>query len=325
MTSRPFAPHPWTSGGHRQTLLGFLQRRLLRWTAPTEDRVIETGDDAQILVRTSWQPGERAARPAVLLIHGLGGSDRGAYVLATGLLAWQRGFHVARMNMRGAGAGEAVCPRLYNAGLDSDVLAVLDALAPETPRLVVVGFSLGGSLALLALARNGARVAGSVRGVATVSAPLDLGACAAALGRPTNRLYQLYFMRELRAAYGRLQRRRPDLYAPGRERGLRTVLEYDEAITAPYGGYSSAADYYSRSSAGPRLGDIIHPALLLSAADDPMVPPESNTRWALPTSGCVVREVWPTGGHVGFVAPTSAPGRFWAAERVLSFAEDRAG
>jgi predicted alpha/beta-fold hydrolase len=160
--------------------------------------------------------------------------------------------------------------------------------------------------------------------VATVSAPLDLAACAAALGRPTNRLYQLYFMRELRGAYRRLQRRRPDLYAPGRERGLRTVLEYDEAITAPYGGYASAADYYSRSSAGPRLGAIIHPALLLSAADDPMVPPESNTRWALPTSGCVVREVWPTGGHVGFVAPTSAPGHFWAAERVLSFAEDRA-
>jgi len=202
---------------------------------------------------------------------------------------------------------------------------VLDALALETPRLVVVGFSLGGSLALLTLIRNGSRAPESVRGVATVSAPLDLAACAAALGRPTNRHYQIYFMRELRAAYGRLQRRRPDLYAPGRERGLRTVLEYDEAITAPYGGYSSAADYYARSSAGPRLGAITHPVLLLSAADDPMVPAESNARWALPASGCVVREVWPTGGHVGFVAPTSAPGHFWAAERVLSFAEDCVG
>jgi predicted alpha/beta-fold hydrolase len=28
-----------------------------------------------------------------------------------------------------------------------------------------------------------------------------------------------------------------------------------------------------------------------------------------------------TGGHVGFVAPTSAPGRFWAAERVMEFLE----
>jgi predicted alpha/beta-fold hydrolase len=29
-----------------------------------------------------------------------------------------------------------------------------------------------------------------------------------------------------------------------------------------------------------------------------------------------------TGGHVGFVAPTCAPGRFWAAERVMAFASE---
>jgi predicted alpha/beta-fold hydrolase len=29
----------------------------------------------------------------------------------------------------------------------------------------------------------------------------------------------------------------------------------------------------------------------------------------------------PTGGHVGFVARTRAPGRFWAAERVMDFLE----
>jgi hypothetical protein len=27
----------------------------------------------------------------------------------------------------------------------------------------------------------------------------------------------------------------------------------------------------------------------------------------------------PTGGHVGFAAPTDAPGRFWAAERAMAF------
>jgi predicted alpha/beta-fold hydrolase len=27
-----------------------------------------------------------------------------------------------------------------------------------------------------------------------------------------------------------------------------------------------------------------------------------------------------TGGHVGFVAPTIAPARFWAAERAMAFA-----
>ena len=73
------------------------------------------------------------------------------------------------------------------------------------------------------------------------------------------------------------------------------------------------------SSAGPWLHAIERPTLILTAADDPLVPVESVLRFPLPDSGVVHREVLPTGGHVGFVAPTTAPGRFWAAERVLDF------
>jgi len=43
------------------------------------------------------------------------------------------------------------------------------------------------------------------------------------------------------------------------------------------------------------------------------------SRWPLPESGMVQREITRTGGHVGFVGPTPAPGRFWAAERALRF------
>jgi predicted alpha/beta-fold hydrolase len=50
-----------------------------------------------------------------------------------------------------------------------------------------------------------------------------------------------------------------------------------------------------------------------------MVPGDSITGWPLPASGVVTREVLPTGGHVGFVAPTAAPGHFWAAERAVDF------
>jgi hypothetical protein len=103
-----------------------------------------------------------------------------------------------------------------------------------------------------------------------VSPPLDLAACADALDRPANFLYQSYFVRNLKAAYRRRQRLRPDLYQAGRERGLRTIREYDEVITAHYGGYASAEEYYATSSSGPRLGALTRPALVLAALDDPM-------------------------------------------------------
>ena len=67
------------------------------------------------------------------------------------------------------------------------------------------------------------------------------------------------------------------------------------------------------------MAAIRHPTLLLAAEDDPLIPGESVTKWPLPASGVVVREMLPTGGHVGFVAPTDAPGRFWAAERAMAF------
>ena len=55
------------------------------------------------------------------------------------------------------------------------------------------------------------------------------------------------------------------------------------------------------------------------AQDDALIPSDSVAHWPLPASGVVRREALHTGGHVGFVAPTVAPGRFWAAERALRF------
>jgi len=316
----PFRPHPLARGGHRQTLLGYYRRRHVVWPHATEDVVVDAGDQGvKLLLRASWQPGARETRPALVLVHGLGGWDGAGYGLATGLLAFARGWHVVRMNLRGAGDGMGLSPVLYNAGLDGDLLRVLQALAPRATGLSLVGFSLGANLALLLLGRRGEHVPGVFRGAVAVSPPLDLAACVTALERPLNRLYQLYFVRNLRRAYRERQAARPGLYAPGLEVGVQTVREYDERITARYGGFRDAADYYSQSSAGPRLVAIRHPALILSAHDDPMIPCESVARW--PLSAAVARELLPTGGHVGFVAPTRAPASFWAAERALAFLE----
>jgi predicted alpha/beta-fold hydrolase len=320
--SPAFQPLPGTSGGHRQTLLGYWLRRHLRWSLPVEERIVESEPGVRLLLRATWQPGPRDARPALVIVHGLGGSDQSAYVLSTGALAYARGWHVLRANMRGAGDGEALCARLYNAGLDVDLLAVVHHAAAQVPRLAVVGFSLGGNLALLAAGRRRAELPTAVRRLAAVCAPLDLAACADALERSDNTLYEYYFMRSLVAAYRRRQAILPDLYEAGREKKVRSVRAFDERITAPYGGYRDAAEYYSRSSSGPWVAAIDRPTLILNAADDPMVPLASTQHWPLPSSGLVSREVTATGGHVGFVGRALAPGFFWAAQRFLDFLEE---
>ncbi len=279
--------------------------------------MVEAGQGVRLLLRATWQPGPREDRPALLIVHGLGGSDASSYAVSTGALAFARGWHVVRMNMRGSGDGEALCPLLYNAGLDTDLLAATNVLCQLVPRVSVIGFSLGGNLALLMLGRRRELLPRGLAAAAAVSPPVDLAACADALEAPGNGLYQHYFMKMLGEAYRRRHAARPDLFSPGRELGLRTVREFDDRITAPFGGYESAAQYYERSSAGPWLASIDRRALLLAAQDDPMIPHAAITHW--PVSAKVTRQILPTGGHVGFVARSQAPGWFWAPERALDF------
>jgi predicted alpha/beta-fold hydrolase len=186
----------------------------------------------------------------------------------------------------------------------------------------VVAFSLGANLALLMLGRRRDLLPPALGGVAAICPPLDLSVCADALEARGNGLYQHYFVQMLAESYRRRHRVRPDLFTEGRERGVRTVREYDDRITAPFGGYESAAQYYERSSAGPWLASIDRPALVLAAQDDPMIPAPSVAGWKLSPS--VRREIAPTGGHVGFVGPSQAPGWFWAPDRALAFLENAA-
>ena len=104
---------PLIPGAHLQTIGGQFVRSFLRWPFATEDSVVDAEDDVRLLVRASWQP-SGVARPALLLIHGLEGSDEARYVVSTGILAFRAGYHVIRLNMRGCGDSLELCPRLYN-------------------------------------------------------------------------------------------------------------------------------------------------------------------------------------------------------------------
>jgi predicted alpha/beta-fold hydrolase len=294
-------------------------RHFMRWPLPVADVPVDAGKGVRLLLRASWQPGRHEDHPALVIVHGLGGSDASSHSVSLGRLAYARGWHVLRMNMRGCGDGEALCPLLCDAGLDTDLLAVVDEVARRSPHVALAGFSLGANLALLMSGRRGGVLPKALASVVAVSPPLDLSRCADALERAENRPYQHHFVGRLRSAYRRRQRSRPDLFPAGLERGSRTIREFDDRVTAPFGGYRGVADYYERSSAGPWLTAIDRPTLVLAAADDPLIPVESVRCWPLsPTVRC---EITATGGHLGFVGRSRAPGWFWAAERVMEFVE----
>ena len=117
----------------------------------------------------------------------------------------------------------------------------------------------------------------------------------------------------------------PDLAQPDRIAMLRTLEDFDDVITAPLHGYNDAEDYYTRASSLPSLGGIRLNTLLLSAADDPMLPPEvlNEVRQAARKNPVLHIEFVRKGGHAGFVTG-SLPWRpfYYAEYRVGEFFAD---
>lgn len=315
IVSDDFQPSLLLRGGHLQTIGGHVLRSWIRWPYPSEDVIVESTEGVRLLLRASWQV--EAERPAVLLVHGLEGSDRAPYVLSTAIVAYRAGWHVIRMNMRGCGDSLELCPRLYNAALTSDLLAVMHWLSSRVPRFGLVAFSLGANLSLLTVSRERANLPRELFALATVSPPLDMSRSADEMEKPGNWIYQLRFMLSLTSSYRKRQRLAPARYAPGRERGLKTLRQFDDVVTAHYGGYRDAEHYYESASAGPRLKDIEIPTLVLASRNDPFIPVESISRWA--RSEAVLLQLTSSGGHVGFVGAKGPPRRFWAAHRALSW------
>ena len=94
---------------------------------------------------------------------------------------------------------------------------------------------------------------------------------------------------------------------------IRSIREFDDAYTAPHHGFQDAADYYQRASAMRVIDKISIPTLIITAADDPFVPPGPFKEPAVTRNRNITLKLTPHGGHCGFVeeprADTTATGR----------------
>ena len=130
------------------------------------------------------------------------------------------------------------------------------------------------------------------------------------------RVYQLRFMRTLKAKALEKAARFPKLLDPARIRRARGIVEFDDCVTAPLYELPSAAEYYAWASSGTRLASVRTPSLLISAEDDPLAPASH-----LPAldNEALHRCITPAGGHVGFVSGSLWSPSFWAEEQAFRF------
>ena len=294
-----FEPHPWLKGGHRQTIAG---RYLLgvRSRLDSTAREVDAGGGDRLSVLDSIPPSWVPGVPAVVLVHGLGGSATNPYVTRVAARLVRMGIRAVRMNLRGAGAGFGLARGTYHSGRTDDLRAVGRWLAAQAPGSPVgwAGFSLGANLVLKLAAEAADHPPDGLDCVVAANPPLDLAASCDHIRRPGNRIYDKNFVRMLRAQVGRLHERFPEL-PPADLSRVRSLYEFDEAYTAPRNGFAGAQDYYERCSAAPLLPKIEVPGLVVHAEDDPFIPAEPFRRATFPPR--LALELIPSGGHLGYL------------------------
>jgi predicted alpha/beta-fold hydrolase len=160
-----------------------------------------------------------------------------------------------------------------------------------------------------------------LRGVCAVCPALDLSACADALEETENYLYQRHFVKGLMTRYRRKADLFPHRYSHNGFGTIRTVREFDDAITAPQFGYKDAEDYYEHAGAKNVIGQVSVPSLVLTAKDDPFVPYEAFLKTDIEKNARVQFVATERGGHCGFISKWEGAERFWAEERVVEFVE----
>lgn len=321
-----FRPAWWVPGPHAQTLWGKLARRagsilptrLERWSTPDDDFV-----DVLRLDPPS------SGSPRLFILHGLEGTVRSHYVNGLLRVAHARGWGADMLIFRGCGNEPNRAARFYHSGETGDLTFAVERVLAEYPRadLVMCGVSLGGNVLLKWLGERSHTAPGRVRAAAAISVPFDLEQGSRYISRGFSRIYERHFLRTLREKAEAKLRRYPDLFDRAALRRARTLYDFDDVVTAPVHGFRDANDYYTRSSSIHFLSQIRRPTLLLSARDDPFLPPPvlDDVARIAPSNSCLTVEFTGGGGHVGFVHGSPWRPLYYAEQRAVEFLSSHLG
>jgi predicted alpha/beta-fold hydrolase len=310
-----------------QTIASFLLPRNIH-LPPAEDRLVEVAPGIKVRCWCHWQgttKEDRVQPLTLIVVHGLEGSSDSQYMLGVAHNGLAAGMNVVLMNQRNCGGMDHFAPTLYNSGLSGDVAAVVRSLLENdgVSRFALIGFSMGGNLVLKLAGEWGSDAPPQFRAVAAVCPAMDLASSADALHAPANRIYEYYFLMQLFRRLRRKARLFPGKFDVSRLRGITSLRQFDDRITAYYCGFAGADDYYARAAAANVVDRIAVPALIIHAANDPFIRMQPETLRRIAANPHITYIETDDGGHCAFLGERNgdpSDDGHWAEREVVEFA-----
>jgi predicted alpha/beta-fold hydrolase len=264
-----------------------------RYPGQFKDHIIEGADGERIAATIALQ---EAARPGLIVVHGVFTSSRFDYVRQIAVKAfYEWGFNVAALDLRSFGLTELTSPAPSTAGWKEslDIIALARYMKELGSTSVgAIGISLGGGSVLNASFREGAEDALD-GGIIAVSPPADPKEVWMRLSEPVPRSHPRYpIHRAFEAAL--VSRVRSGRWPPEAE-DMSMIMD---AIAGPY--YGISGEEVWRNATGLHgVGNAKVPLLIMHPADDQIVKVDQAEKLRAAAAGNENVRVWilPAGAH----------------------------
>jgi len=318
-----FQPSYLLKNRHIQTVYASLFRKLPQLDFEPETFWLVDGD----FVDAYWHKIKHHTNktPIVILFHGLAGSYKSPYIQGAVTALEHAGFSTVILHFRGCSGKDNLKARSYHSGDTGDAKEFIKALHARYPeaKLFGIGYSLGANMLLKLLGEEGEE--SLLTAAVAVSAPMLLNISASRMNRGFSRFYQRLLLKDLnRALEEKYEKHDMQKLIGLQKKDIKKLTNFwlfDEAYTSKINGFTSAQDYYEKSSSKQFLKKIQTPTLIIHAKDDPFMTPE-----VIPTQAevsCKVQlEILEHGGHVGFVSGTLFNPKYWLDARVVTFLKE---
>lgn len=282
--------------GHWETIIPSMFRKIEGVTYQRERLELSDGD----FVDLDWL--KKDSSKLVIITHGLEGNSDRHYAKGMAKYFFQNGWDSIAWNCRGCSGEFNRLPRFYHHGATEDLAAVvqhaLDSNRYKT--IVLIGFSMGGSMTLKYLGERGMSVNSTVKMGVVFSVPCDLGSSARELDKPSNKFYLNRFLKKLSVKIKDKSNRFPEMINAEGFDQIKSFREFDNRYTAPLHGFKNADDFYQRASCGPYLPTIQRPVLIVNAWSDPFLSPTCYPTEIVKSHKYVHLETPKHGGHTAF-------------------------
>jgi predicted alpha/beta-fold hydrolase len=240
------------------------------------------------------------ARGLVILLHGWEGSSESTYITCTGKALYQRGYDIFRLNFRDHGSSHHLNQGIFYAILLDEVLHAVQQISDMNAQkpVFIVGFSLGGNFALRLARQLRQSPIDNLHHVVAISPVLDPEKATISIDRQP--LIRRYFLKKWRQSLQKKQGLFPDVYDFSEMCRLNTIMAVTEKMLERYSGYDSAAEYFKAYSIlNDAIYDLVVPATIITAADDPIIPVEDFYDLKLNHHTDLI--IHTHGGHNGFI------------------------